>query len=669
MSFFDRVKHAFPTDSYFEPSDDKAEVSEHWSECEVRVNVSGVVLSDAFKDVCVIKSITTRFCVNEIPSASITLSVLAERGGKSNTPSVSDVVAKCAVAVPVSVQVRKRHDGAWIEVFSGLIELVTCDLHSHKSTIEIKAKHGLVRLQSEFAGQAFQNKSDGDILKELLGLERVQADKSNSLMTKRDQTIYWPFGASAWEFAKALLGRNGVCFWPSVKAGCIAAPGWSTEVVVVSGTSAAGTSIVSLKWWHSSRQKPKSIEVEQWDVQKQKGIRKQGEHYLHASGCFNMSKISSLAKDVSHVMKSGWLAPNRGATLKGIANGLALSSALQAARGTTTVRGCIMAAVGSVLKVEHVDTALCGEGVVTAIEYEFGEHTRLTTLTVGLAPSSAEIVSVPGPDGMIVGRVQAYDKTHARKGWNEIWVDVPGIRGGVRARYCGPYASKNAAVWFYPQLGDEVVLNMMAGDPCSLAMVGAMNNPVNTLPAGWTPDDEDKRGFQTTSLKVLFDQKKQRMEFIAGKDQHMVLDAKSGVSFDVKTGNFAVTTGAGNISLNAKKKELHFSAKSGMTLFADRGVKLESKKLDVEIKAKTVMKLSTGDLALTAGQSKVRFTQASISINTMSCFVRGQKEVFVSGGSTSTLSFMSSAAILKGPSVKVEGQKADMIAPMINLKP
>ena len=634
---------------------------------EVRVTVGGVVLSDTFKDVCMVTGVRTRYGINEIPNALITVSVIKQL-------TLIALVQKCRVSAPASIQVREVGKVDWTPLFAGVVEQLTCEVLDGETVVEIKVKDELVRLQSNFSGKAYQNETDAHILKALLGVTVVQEDPGHSLTTQRDQTIHWPVGASAWEFAKALLWRNGVCFWPEVKGGRVAPVGWCKEVVVVPRDK---YHLEQLTWKHSALQLPKTVWLDQHDVQKQVGIKVKGKSSLPGQGCFDVSAIKSLTSADSHLMDCGWHAPNGGATSKGRANGLLLSSAIQAARGTVVLRGWVTGVLGAMLKLEKFDQPLCGEGPITAVEHVF--DTRMsdckTTFTVGLTPQSASWIEVPAPGGTVVGRVRAYDM-HSRQDWNEVWVDVAGLEGCVRARYSGAYASKSAAMWLYPQPGDEVVLSTMAGDSCSLVMVGAMNNPVNKLPAGWTMKDNDKRGLvfhkDDVSLGLKFDQKERHMEWGggAGSDQQrIVVDGKKGVAFDVKEGGFSITAAKGLISLNAHKG-VHVHAKSHLTLAGDQGVGIFSEKGAMKLSTKAEMAVSAKDVALAAGQSKVDLAQGSISLKAISVTIKGTQSVSLNGGATSDLSLKSAGASLKGPTVEIDGQgKTDVKAPMISLKP
>lgn len=647
--------------------------------CEVRVISDGTDLLERFKGKCMLTGVRTRFAVNELPSALITVAVIEPHSPTADGHTITEFAQKCRVSALLSIEVRDVGKPAWTPLFAGVVEQVMCEVVDGVSVVEVKVKHELVRLQSNFSGRAVQNKSDADILKSLLGVAVIQADKSHSLTTKRDQTIHWPVGASVWEFAKALLGRNGVCFWPEIQGGRIAPFGWCKDAVSVRWGEAH---VEELRWKHSALQAPKSVWLEQHDVEKQAGIKVRGESLLRGEGCFDVSGIKPFASADSHLMDCGWPAPNGGATSKGRANGLALSSAIQAARGTVVVRGCMTGLVGAILKLEKFEKGLCGEGLITAVEHEFdarktGRTDCRTTFSVGLSPQSASRVEVPSPGGTVVGRVRAYDKMHSRQDWSEVWVDVAGVKGHVRARYSGAYASKSAALWLYPQPGDEVVLSTMAGDPCSLVMLGAMNNPVNKLPKGWTVTDDDKRGLVfhkgEASLGLKFDQKAQHMEWGGGAGsnlQHITVDAKKGVALDVRAGEFSVTTAKGGISLNAKEKDVQVRAKTHLTLGGDQGVAISSDKGAIKQSAKTTIALSAKDVALAAAQSKVDLTQVSVSIKATSVTVKGTQGASVNGGATSELSLKSAGACLKGPSVEIDGQaKTDVKSPMISLKP
>lgn len=679
MSFFERIRDAVQLAQPALGGGASKNPASVGNASEVRVTSDGTDLFEHFKGKCILTGVRTRFAVNELPSALITVAVIDPHSPTAAGDTITEFVQKCRVSALLSIEVGDVGKTAWTPLFTGVVEQVMCEVVTGVSVVEVKVKHELVRLQSNFSGRAFQKKSDADILKSLLGVAVIQADKSQSLTATRDQTIHWPVGASVWEFAKALLWRNGVCFWPEIHGGRIAPFGWCMDVVSVYCGEAQ---VEQLSWKHSVLQAPKSVWLEQHDVQKQAGIKVRGESLLHGHGCFDVSAIKPLALADSHLMDCGWPEPNGGATSKGRANGLALSSAIQTACGTVVVRGCMLGLVGAILKLEKFEKGLCGEGLITAVEHEFdarrtGKTDCKTTFSVGLLPQSASWVEIPSPGGTVVGRVRAYDKAHSRQDWSEVWVDVAGVEGHVRARYSGAYASKSAALWLYPQPGDEVVLSTMAGDPCSLVMLGAMNNPVNKLPEGWTVTDDDKRGLVfhkgVASLGLKFDQKAQHMEWGGGAGsnlQHITVDAKKGVVLDVKAGEFSVTTAKGRILLDAKEEDVQVHAKNHLTLTGAQGVAISSDQ-GAKLSAKTTIKLSAEeDVALEAAQSKVNLKQMSISITATSVTVKGTQDVKVNGGATPELSLKSAGACLKGPSVEIDGQaKTDVKSPVISLKP
>ncbi|EDT41548.1 hypothetical protein [Burkholderia ambifaria] len=650
---------------------------EHLLECDIRVKVAETDLPDIFKGLCIVKGVSTRFAVNEIPGATIELEVRSGGGSSLPVKGLSNVMSRCPAGASVSIDVRNKGIQTWKCVFRGVLEHVECEWREQASTVKIKARHELAHLQSVWSGKAFQDKSDFAVLQELMGKGDLRADASKSLMTTRDQTIQWPFGASRWEFSKALMGRNGVCFWPDVNRWLIAPPGWSESVITANGNN---PNVLRVNCARSTRQQPRSSGLVQWNVQQQMAVAAQGVSSLKAQGCFDPGNIKSLATSDSHIMDSGWLAPNSGVALKGKVNGLALLAALGAARGVVGLRGCVMAKVGDVLRLVNCGEASSGESPVTAIEHVFGTAGSgdcTTTITVGLAPGVAALVPLSGPDGAVVGCVQAYEPDKSRKGWNEVWVKVPGIDGKVRARYSGPYASQGAAAWFYPQKGDEVVLMPMAGDPCSLVMVGAMNNPVNALPEGWSANIEDKRGIafhkNATSLCLRFDRKDGKIEcdVDAGNSrQHVAVDSRKGMLFDVKSGDFAVNVAKGEVALDAMENDLHLRAKGYMRFNGDRGVQLTSRQGSLALSAKSTMKLGAQEIALVAGQSKINLAQASVSTKAISIIASGEKDVSIEGGATSKFLLDSAGGSLKGPQVEIDGLgAANVKSPIIGLKP
>ena len=150
---------------------------------------------------------------------------------------------------------------------------------------------------------------------------------------------------------------------------------------------------------------------------------------------------------------------------------------------------------------------------------------------------------------------------------------------GIWARLGGFYASKEFGSFFYPEIGDEVVLGFLDDNPTNPVILGSLYSKVRT-PA-LTPDDKNsKKAIVTSSkLELTFD------------DENKIITI--------------LTPGGNSITLSDKDKSIVIKDIKGNTAeFNDSGITIESKgsmtlkaAQGVEIQGSTVsIKASSGSL-------------------------------------------------------------------------
>ncbi len=77
--------------------------------------------------------------------------------------------------------------------------------------------------------------------------------------------------------------------------------------------------------------------------------------------------------------------------------------------------------------------------------------------------------------GLHIGKVKKIDKDP--DGEFRVLVDVPVIKesgDGIWARIVSPYSSKSIGFYFYPEVGDEVILGFLGNDPRYAIIVGSV---------------------------------------------------------------------------------------------------------------------------------------------------------------------------------------------------
>lgn len=186
------------------------------------------------------------------------------------------------------------------------------------------------------------------------------------------------------------------------------------------------------------------------------------------------------------------------------------------------------------------------------------------------APFTAVVVETNDPLGL--GRVQLRQPEAS---------DGPALW----ARVLVPQASRQAGVWFRPDVGDEVVVDFLNGDRQQPIVLGALWNEGNPPPPA-EPEEHviRTRGGHTVSFhdgsneqvaitsasgrRLLLDDSSQQGAIVlsnAGETLRVVLDDTTGtITIEAATGDIVINA-AGDLSLDATNINLNAAAQVNIT--------------------------------------------------------------------------------------------------------
>jgi uncharacterized protein involved in type VI secretion and phage assembly len=203
---------------------------------------------------------------------------------------------------------------------------------------------------------------------------------------------------------------------------------------------------------------------------------------------------------------------------------------------------------------------------------------------------------VPGVTGLQNGTVQQIDQDPDGQYRVLVLVSVLGATAqGIWARLASPYASNNAGIVFYPEIGDEVILGFVSGDPGFPIILGSLYSSSKKVPP-YPPDSQNtnKAIVTRSNLQLHFDDVKKETTIstpagntiVLSDDQQSIvitdqssnqitmsssgveiksasaikLDAQSGVTITTATGDISLSASAGKISAAGLNIELDADA-------------------------------------------------------------------------------------------------------------
>jgi type VI secretion system secreted protein VgrG len=216
-------------------------------------------------------------------------------------------------------------------------------------------------------------------------------------------------------------------------------------------------------------------------------------------------------------------------------------------------------------------------------------------------PQTAEVVDINSPQGS-----QSHASVKVRFPWQE---DETSCWARVAQLYAGPEWGS----YFVPDIGQEVLVEYVNGDPDRPVIVGAVYNDSNPIP----PYTDTQSGIRTRGSnynELRFDDKRgsEEVYFQAGRDHNFLVnnDEAGEIGHDqkIEIGNDKTTEVGANVKLEAGQN-IDVTSKMG-------SIKVQSKAGKIDIEAAT-------GITLKVGSSSIEMTPAGITIKSTMIDVNG----------------------------------------------
>lgn len=233
-------------------------------------------------------------------------------------------------------------------------------------------------------------------------------------------------------------------------------------------------------------------------------------------------------------------------------------------RGRAKMRGLNGVKPGTVITLEGVGERFNGNAFVSGVKHQFYKGEWLMDVQFGLSPewfSEEYKISetpaagmLPSVSGLQIGLVtQIQDDPD---GDERILVRMPMIDNeeqGVWARIATIGAGDNRGVVFRPEIGDEVVVGFIHGDPNQPIIIGSLHSSARPAPIEASDDNHEKGLISRGEVKILLndDDPSVLLEMPSGK-KVSVNDAEGEILLEDENGNKVLINSDG-ISLDSPK--------------------------------------------------------------------------------------------------------------------
>jgi Rhs element Vgr protein len=319
------------------------------------------------------------------------------------------------------------------------------------------------------------------------------------------------------------------------------------------------------------------------------------------------------------------------ATLQALADACLAKRVLAKVQGTVELAGTALVVPGCLVSLSGLGHSFDGNGFVAGVRHTIGGGDWRTQATLGtdeqwfaerhpdVAPPAPANNLATGMHGLYSAVVKAI--ANDPQGEYRVQVTVATLANAeLWVRLAQPYASAGAGVFFYPEVGDEVVLGFLGDNVGYPVIVGSLYSSACT--PTYTPDEANTKKAIVTKGQLtleLDDEQKIITLKTPGGNKLVISDEALGLTLTDQQGN-TITLSDTGVAI-ASKASLSLSADTNITIKAlgsltlQAGTELQATALTISAAAEAELALSSSGTAALTSEAITTIKGALVMIN------------------------------------------------------
>ncbi len=537
------------------------------------IKVNGNAISDAYQVV----SVEVNKEINRIPTALI---VVRDGSAADQSFPVSD----SADFIPGNpIVITAGYEFNETQIFSGIIVQQGLKIDKEDSVLEVVCKDKAVKMtvgkKNTFFNSGDSPVKDGDLISTIVGTYGLTATVAST--TVNHNQIFQHYSTD-WDFLIARAEANGMIV--AVDDGAV-----NVNAPTVSGTAVLsvtyGDSLLEMESRIESVDQYPSVKATSWDPATQKIVQSTGsDPTVNEQGNLTSSTLSGVVGLTNFSLQSSAIVAED--ELQSWANAQQLKSWMSRLRGRVRFQGNALAKPDKLIALAGVGERYNGNIYLRAVTHIIEGGDWITEADFGLEPipfAETNALSVPPAQGLLPPvhglQIGVVKKTDADAlGHFRVQVTLPLMQNdaqAVWARMATFYATGTAGAYFYPEVGDEVVVGFFDDDPRCPVILGMMHSSKNAAP--YTPDTKNtfKAIVSKSLVKIEIDDDKKIITVTTPGNNKIVLsdDAKSITLSDQNKNT--ITMDSSGIKLDSGK-DVTISAKGKISMTAVQNIEATS---------------------------------------------------------------------------------------------
>lgn len=378
------------------------------------------------------------------------------------------------------------------------------------SMLRVECKDAAVTLTVGRANRYFYEATDQDVIEQIASAAGLDTEVASTAVT---HTELVQFNALDWDFIIARAEANGLLVTTADGTLQVAPPDPDQAPRLA---LRYGGNLIAFEAAMDARDQSESVHAFAWDAANQELMDIEG------TGAPNGAPGNVAPADLAGVVGLRQLDLRHGGQrsdleLQAWADAQLLKSRLAKVRGRARVQGYGEIQPGDVVDLAGVGDRFNGTAFVAGVRHEINVRNWETDIEFGLPPEWLMDVFddvpahpagglLPPVEGLQIGLVTALEGDP--DGEYRVQVRVPMIDAaeeGVWARVALLDAGADRGTYIRPEIGDEVILGFLGGDPRNPVILGGVHSSAAAAPIEPTDDNHEKGVVTRSGIRFVFD--------------------------------------------------------------------------------------------------------------------------------------------------------------------
>ncbi|SDF81219.1 type VI secretion system tip protein VgrG [Chitinophaga filiformis] len=524
-------------------------------------------------------------------------------------------VSEAADFIPGNkVEIQVGRDGKNVSVFKGIIVKHGIKASENgNACLYLDCRDEAVSLTLGRKNKYFRDMTDSDALQKVLGSK--SGTLASTSVTHKELVQFY---CTDWDFALSRAEMNSCILLVQDGKVNMVKPALGSPTL----TLVYGATIEEFDAEIDARTQWQEVSASSWSY-KDQAVKENSTSSVSFKEAGNLSG-SSLAKAVSpaklELRHSGLVSEPE---LKAWTESVMLKSRMSKIRGRAKIKGSPATKPGDTIELKGLGKRFDGQVYVSGVRHEYVDGIWQTHLQFGISPEwfhhKPELIETPAAGmlpavhGLQIGVVVQLESDP--DGEDRILVKMPLTDNndkGTWARVASLDAGKERGYFFRPEIGDEVIVGFVNGDPRFAVVLGMLHSSNKPAPVQ-AQDTNHIKGLVTRSkMKTMFDDENKVMKMETPAGNFIELSEKDkAITIQDQHGNM-IKMESGGITIKSPK-DIKMEAGAAFTLKAATDIKIEG--ATISGKASTTLELNGQAKAKVASSAMLELTGGMVKIN------------------------------------------------------